>query len=171
MPARQDREVPTLGASHPPRRRAALVGAAALLIALSACASGNSPATTPRTSAAASNPSPSPSPSPSLVSVSAPVASASPTPGASLATSVRMSSFLFVPATLAIAPGTTVTFVNLDPVEHTATEGRDGLAATRPAFDLRIPIGQSRAFTFTQARTYLVTCLIHPSMNMTIIVR
>jgi plastocyanin len=44
-------------------------------------------------------------------------------------------------------------------------------AAARPAFDLRIPIGQSRAFKFTLARTYLVTCLIHPSMNMTIVVR
>ena len=152
------------------RWHAAVVGAS-LVLALAGCASGNSPvATTPRSSPSLAGTGGS-SPGPLLTPAETPAASASPTPRATLETSVRLSKFLFVPVTLRIAPGTTVTFVNLDPVEHTATEGKDGFAAARPAFDLRIPIGQSRRFTFTVAKTYLVTCLIHPSMNMTIVVR
>ncbi len=82
-----------------------------------------------------------------------------------------MASFAFVPNSLSIARGSTVHFENRDPVEHTATEGRDGIAVAHPIVDLRIAIGATGSFTFSRPGVYGLTCLIHPTMNMTVVVR
>ncbi len=97
-----------------------------------------------------------------------PTASTAPVAGL---VSIRLANFAFVPSAVTVPRGSTLRFRNEDPVEHTATEGRDGLAVAHPVVDLRIAIGASGSFTFVRAGTYRLTCLIHPSMNMTVVVR
>lgn len=71
---------------------------------------------------------------------------------------------------LAIAAGTTVTFINDDTVPHTATNGTDGVAASDSLFDLQLAVGASDSYTFAEPGVYPVTCTLHPQMNMTITV-
>jgi plastocyanin len=79
--------------------------------------------------------------------------------------------FAFEPATLTVPVGTTVTFVNMDPTEHTVTNGKDGKAIENPAFDEKVRSGESVTVTFDKAGTFDVTCTIHPTMNMTVTVQ
>ena len=65
----------------------------------------------------------------------------------------------FNPASLAVAAGTTVTFVNQDSVPHTVTSD-DGLFDTG-----QLSPGQSAQLTFAGAGTYPYHCAIHPSMK------
>lgn len=84
---------------------------------------------------------------------------------------VTLKSFAFSPATLTVPAGTTVTFKNEDPTEHTVTNGKDGKAAAGAKFDEKLPTGQSVTVTFDTPGTYDVTCTIHSSMNMTVTVQ
>jgi plastocyanin len=86
-------------------------------------------------------------------------------------TNVMLMNFAFDPTTLTVPVGTTVTFVNMDPTEHTVTNGKDGKAADNAAFDEKVDAGQSVTVTFDKAGTFDVTCTIHPSMNMTVTVQ
>jgi plastocyanin len=86
-------------------------------------------------------------------------------------TNVMLMNFAFDPTTLTVPVGTTVTFVNMDPTEHTVTNGKDGKAADNAAFDKKVDSGQSVTVTFDKAGTFDVTCTIHPSMNMTVTVQ
>ncbi|HEX7195638.1 MAG TPA: plastocyanin/azurin family copper-binding protein, partial [Candidatus Limnocylindria bacterium] len=61
-------------------------------------------------------------------------------------------------------------FVNADAAAHTVTEGTDGVAADDPIIDEELTQNGSTSFTFDEAGTYEITCLFHPSMNMTIVV-
>lgn len=83
---------------------------------------------------------------------------------------VRIRSSNFDPAELTVAAGTEVTFLNADAFGHTVTEGTDGTAVDDPIVDE--PIGQngSVSVTFEEPGTYDITCKIHPSMQMTVIV-
>jgi glucose/arabinose dehydrogenase/plastocyanin len=71
---------------------------------------------------------------------------------------VEIKDFSFQPASINISPGTTVTWINRDPVEHTvsATDGsfNSGNIATGGVFNL----------TFNRSGTYQYQCLIHTSM-------
>jgi plastocyanin len=101
-------------------------------------------------------------------------AGATPTPQADTAVMVTLSGSAFRPPdggdTLTISAGTTVTFVNNDNFAHTATHGEDGAPAADDLFDLDLAAGASGEFTFDDPGTYPVTCRIHPSMNMTVVV-
>jgi plastocyanin len=93
--------------------------------------------------------------------------SASPprTAGHAKPVTVAITMFAFHPATVTVAPGTTVVFTNKDTTEHTATadDGRFDTGA--------IQHDQSRLVTFTKAGTYAYKCGFHPFMTGTVIVR
>ena len=74
-----------------------------------------------------------------------------------------------VPA-LPVPVGTTVTWTNQDPLDHTATEYLDGFAKPDALFDLPLPPEESGSYTFTQPGTYEVGCVPHPAMQMLVIV-
>lgn len=77
---------------------------------------------------------------------------------------VSIKDFSFQPATLEIAAGTTVTFVNNDGVPHTATAD-DG------SFDTgNLDSGASAEITFDTPGTYTFACKYHPNMTGTIVV-
>jgi plastocyanin len=71
---------------------------------------------------------------------------------------------------ITVAPGTAVTFDNADSLPHTATEGSNGVKVSDALFDLQLPAGSSKSYTFADAGEYKITCTLHPQMNMTIMV-
>ena len=72
---------------------------------------------------------------------------------------VEIVDFAYAPADLTVAVGDTVTFTNLDAVEHTAT-ATDGSWGTGLLAE-----GESAAITFSAAGTYDYLCTPHPSMT------
>jgi plastocyanin len=85
-------------------------------------------------------------------------------PAASTAT-VHIKNFKFVPAVLAVAPGTVVTFVNDDEEPHTVT-------ATDKSFDSEgLDTNQKWPHTFTKAGTFTYFCEMHPYMHGTVTVK
>jgi plastocyanin len=115
-----------------------------------------------------------PAPSGSQAAESASVAasaSVEASPAASGPSAMVMISNFSFGTDLTIAPGTTVTFMNEDSAPHTATQGSNGVKAPDALFDLQLPPGASKSYTFADAGTYKVTCTLHPQMNMTITVR
>lgn len=76
--------------------------------------------------------------------------------------SVTIQNFAFVPGTLTITRGTTVTWVNQDPVSHSVVS--DAFRSTT------LSKGSAYSFTFENAGTYQYHCGIHPSMTGTITV-
>lgn len=92
------------------------------------------------------------------------VAGQAPARGGTLHT-VTISDFAFSPATLTVQVGDTVTWTNLDPVQHTAT-------STSGAFDSGLlDPDASYSVTFTQAGTYAYLCTPHPSMTGQVVVQ
>jgi plastocyanin len=87
-----------------------------------------------------------------------------PTVGATDKT-VTIRGFEFRPSTITIVAGDTVTWVNRDTVDHTAT-------AANGSFDTGL-IGEdrSRSVRFTVAGRYRYVCTPHPSMTATVVVR
>ena len=83
---------------------------------------------------------------------------------------VTLVDFAFDTDALTIAAGTTVSFVNADSAAHTVTEGTDGVAAEDPFLDAELAGSQNVSIGFDEPGTYELTCLFHPSMNMTITV-
>ena len=72
---------------------------------------------------------------------------------------VEIENFAFVPPTLSIDVGDTVTWTNRDVVDHTAT-------STTGTFDSGLLAqGQSYSLTFTAAGTYEYLCTPHPFMT------
>jgi plastocyanin len=78
---------------------------------------------------------------------------------------VSMAGRVFSPATLEVAVGDTVTWVNEDDTEHTVTANDgafdSGTLAERATF----------SFTFDTAGEFAYRCLFHDSMQGTIVVR
>jgi plastocyanin len=77
---------------------------------------------------------------------------------------VSIEDFFFSPATMSVAPGTTVTWVNNGQAPHTSTadDGTWDSGTLQP--------GENFSFTFDQAGTYTYHCNIHPNMTATITV-
>ena len=59
----------------------------------------------------------------------------------------------------------------VDGLPHTATEGSNGVKVSDALFDLQLPAGSAKSYTFADAGDYKVTCTLHPQMNMTITVQ
>jgi plastocyanin len=80
------------------------------------------------------------------------------------AQAVQIHNFAFMPATLEVPAGTTVTWTNLDSVAHTATAD-DGTFNSG-----NINPGESFSFRFDTPGTYVYNCSYHPSMQGKIVV-
>lgn len=79
---------------------------------------------------------------------------------------VTIDAVSFRPATITIAPGDTVVWVNRDIVPHTSTAG------VRGGFDSgTIAAGASWKRTFTQKGALAYVCQFHPAMKGTVLVR
>ena len=131
----------------------------ALVLVLAACGSGTQSATDAPSEPASEAPS------------QAASESAAPSEGGGAAeATVRIDGSAFDPAELTIAVGTEVTWLNADAFGHTVTEGTDGQAVDDPVVDEPIDQNGSVSVTFDEPGTYEITCAIHPSMQMTVIV-
>jgi len=83
---------------------------------------------------------------------------------------VTILNYGFYPSTLTIPKGTTVTWVNMDLVQHTVTSGSE--QAPTGLFDSHeLNHMQSFSYTFNAPGTYTYYCDIHPSMTGTIVVK
>ena len=92
-------------------------------------------------------------------------------------TLVMIGNYAYNPAQITITAGTTVTWINQDPVGHTVTEGTpeapkapssrvfDSSHGTEGASVITIPPGQSWSFTFTTPGEYDYYCIPHPYMR------
>ena len=144
------------------KRFRALVAAGLLVMALAACSATESAEPDAVEPTATAEPTESVEPSQSGASESqAPAAEEE---------RVRIDGSAFDPEELTIAAGTEVMFVNADGFAHTVTEGTDGQAVDDPIVDEEIAQNGTVSVTFDEPGTYDITCKIHPSMQMTVIV-
>jgi plastocyanin len=91
-----------------------------------------------------------------------------PVPGA---TTVNIQNFAFVPASITVPKGTTVTWVNQDPTDHTIVNDAQGSIGQGAVFTSNpLPKGAQYSFRFDTPGTYPYHCSIHPSMKGTVIV-
>jgi len=78
---------------------------------------------------------------------------------------VVVKDFMFMPMSLTVKAGSTVTWVNMDDEPHTVVSNtqmfRSGALDTKETF----------SFKFTEPGTYHFTCSIHPRMVGTIVVQ
>jgi len=80
---------------------------------------------------------------------------------------VTMEQSRFAPDSLDVAPGTAVTFENLDPYAHTVTSAEGSTVA----FDSgQLGEGETYVQTFAEAGTYGYFCEIHPTMRAEVVV-
>lgn len=80
-------------------------------------------------------------------------------------TEVKIDNFSFGPATLTVAPGTTVTWKNNDDVPHTVVS--DDKIFKSKALDT----DDKFSYTFTKPGTYNYFCSVHPKMTAKIVVK
>lgn len=93
------------------------------------------------------------------------LAVASPAAMANTQVTVHIKNFAYDPATLTVAPGTVVRFVNDDDEAHTVT-ARDG------SFDSGgLGTGDIWTHTFAKAGSYAYFCEMHPYMKGKVTVR
>ena len=79
---------------------------------------------------------------------------------------VRIASFKYVPQTIEVKRGGTVTWTNEDSAKHTATD------SAANGFDTgTLEQGQSKRVTFKKAGTFNYTCDFHPFMKGTVVVK
>jgi plastocyanin len=140
----------------------ALLAAVLLVMALAACSTTES--ATPDASE--------PTETPAQTESAEPSESDAPESEAPAAEEERVSidGSAFDPEELTIAAGTEVLFVNADGFAHTVTEGTDGQVVDDPIVDEEIAQNGTVSVIFDEPGTYDITCKIHPSMQMTVIV-
>ena len=88
------------------------------------------------------------------------------------AASVVMQNTTFVPSSITVSVGTTVTWTNQDSFAHTVESGVRGASDAGSLFksgDLNQ--GGTFSLTFTTAGTYPYFCSVHPGMDGTVIVK
>jgi plastocyanin len=78
---------------------------------------------------------------------------------------VSIQHHMFMPATITVPVGTTVTWTNEDGAPHTVTSDGKGLFSS--GWKLK---GAHYAFAFTKAGTYPYHCSIHKGMHGTVVV-
>jgi plastocyanin len=142
---------------------------AVLAVVLAACAStGASPSAPVVTATGTATPSAEPeaTPSPSQDESAAPSASDEELEDVD----VRIQGSRYDPAEVIVPVGTRVVFVNVDPFDHTVTEGSGGQPTDDPIVDAQLAQNASASVTFDEPGTYEITCRLHPTMRMTITV-
>lgn len=80
---------------------------------------------------------------------------------------VTIDNFTFSPATLTVAPGTKVTWVNHDDVPHTVTSSEKPRRFASKAMDT----DEQFSHVFDTPGTYAYFCAVHPHMTGKIIVK
>ena len=81
------------------------------------------------------------------------------------AAEVKIDNFSFSPATLTVAAGTTVTWVNHDDIPH-------NVVSTDKVFKSKVmDTDEKFSFTFTKAGEYSYFCGIHPKMTGRVVVQ
>jgi plastocyanin len=136
---------------------------AALTLSLAACAGGaadptDQPSQAPATTAA---------PSASAVASQ----SVAPSDDAGGGAEVLLGDMSYSPGELTVSAGTTVTFTNGSSLPHTVTHGTGGRPADDAAFDKSVsPDGGTVEITFDEPGTYDITCKLHPTMQMRVVV-
>ena len=101
---------------------------------------------------------------------SSPAPAATPAPATGAAT-VTIQNFAFIPASVTVPEGTTVTWVNQDPVNHQILNDAGPSVAEGALFSSdSLPNGGTYSFRFDSPGTYPYHCSIHPSMKGTVIV-
>ena len=110
--------------------------------------------------------------SPATVAATPPAPTATPAPTTSLPAGVPVAiqNYGFNPQTVTVPVGTTVTWTNLDTVQHQITDSSTTLAPGLLFISKPLGKGDSYSFTFTSAGTYQYYCMIHPYMRGTIFV-
>jgi manganese oxidase len=83
---------------------------------------------------------------------------------------VQIKDFKYMPSTIAVAAGTTITWTNEDTTPHTATSGvspnADGVFESGT-----ITKGASKTVTVSKRGTFTYYCAFHPFMKATVIVK
>ena len=146
------------------RSRPILPTLAALVFLLAACGGG-----TP-SEAASQAASEEPPASVAASEPAEPSVAAEPSEEAEEEFTVTLVGFAFSTGQLTVPAGTEVTFENADAAAHTVTEGTDGRATADPLINAQLGPGATTSFTFDEPGEYAITCLFHPSMNMTVVV-
>jgi plastocyanin len=80
---------------------------------------------------------------------------------------VNIDNFSFTPATIAVAPGTKITWNNRDDIPHTVTDAADPRAFKSQPLDT----GDAFSFVFATRGTYHYFCSLHPHMQGTVVVK
>ena len=137
----------------------ALLIALSLILVLTGCSTTTPAATPTPTPIASPTPASTPTPTPIVSPTSAPTT----TPTTAHA-NVDISGFAFVPQTLSVPPGTTVTWTNNDSSSHTIASN-DNLFQSG-----NLAKGATFSHTFGQKGTFNYHCSIHPTMTGKIIV-
>jgi plastocyanin len=86
-------------------------------------------------------------------------------PARAAETEVRIDNFVFSPAEITIAPGTTVTWLNADDIPHTVV-AEGGAFRSKP-----LDTDDRFATRFDRPGTYRYFCSLHPHMVGTVVVR
>ena len=89
-----------------------------------------------------------------------------PSAGAPVTVELKQQNRMFLPETLVVAVGATVSFPNLDPIFHNV------FSFSRPnTFDLgNYPKGETRKVTFNKPGIVSVFCHLHPNMSASIVI-
>ncbi|HEX5144227.1 MAG TPA: cupredoxin domain-containing protein [Mycobacterium sp.] len=95
----------------------------------------------------------------------APDAPAAPADAPTAANAVNVTNFAFVPQTLTVTVGATVTWTNKDEEPHTVVSN-DGSTFHSKG----LGTDQTYSFTFSAPGTFDYTCSIHPFMHGTVVV-
>src|SRR5205823_5256152 len=80
---------------------------------------------------------------------------------------IVIDNFAFAPATLTVAAGTSVTWINRDEEPHTVMNADQQTTFRSPALDTN----DKYTFTFTKPGTYKYFCTIHSHMIGTVVVQ
>ncbi|HEY4036032.1 MAG TPA: plastocyanin/azurin family copper-binding protein [Ktedonobacteraceae bacterium] len=84
---------------------------------------------------------------------------------------ITISNQEFRPAVIVVTAGTTITWINHDPMTHTATEGQNASPVPHGFNSNLLTSGQSWSYVFKTPGTYMYTCEVHPSMNAKVVVK
>ncbi len=80
---------------------------------------------------------------------------------------VKIDNFSFSPATLTVAPGTTITWTNRDDIPHTVVSTDDPRAFKSKVLDT----DEKFSYNFTKPGTFAYFCSVHPKMTGTVVVK
>ena len=100
-----------------------------------------------------------------LLLAGAPIVTATTQQPAPATAEVKIDNFSFGPATLKLAVGTTVTWINHDDIPHT-------VVSTDNVFKSKVlDTDEKFSYTFAKAGTYPYFCSLHPKMTGTVVVQ